>query len=208
MNDQATPENAFGAMFAAWRNLFDAQMAFSTQMVQSLTGVTPPSTGDILRSVRGRTTTNCCRVPPPCWMPQPLGECISHVGQCRTACVRLVVTNCDRVSRTIRVDSSDKKMTVTPPSLPLGPLERGTVTVCLDIPQDTAAGTRFESVVRVHGCKEYYLRWTVSIGTMGIDSCHEIAVDDCPDLVHHWYDHFYCARGCRTDRLTEQGGNG
>jgi hypothetical protein len=21
-------------------------------------------------------------------------------------------------------------------------------------------------------------------------------VEDCPDLLHHWYDHFYCNRPC------------
>ena len=24
----------------------------------------------------------------------------------------------------------------------------------------------------------------------------ELTVEDCPDLVHHWYDHFYCPRPC------------
>jgi hypothetical protein len=26
-----------------------------------------------------------------------------------------------------------------------------------------------------------------------------VEVEDCPDLIHHWYDHFYCDRPC-TDR--------
>jgi len=193
MNDRTTPENAFGAMFAAWRNLFDAQMTFGSQMVQSLTGVTLPSTGDMMRTLRGHTT-GCCHVPPPCWMPKPLGDCVSHVGQCKTACIRVVVSNEDRVTRTFSVESSNKQVTVTPASLSLGPLERGTISACVDIPQETAVGTRIETVLRIRGCKEYYLRWMVSVGTIGLDACHEIAVDDGPDLVHHWYDHFYCVR--------------
>jgi hypothetical protein len=199
MNDRRTPENAFGEMVAAWRNLFEAQVTMATQMVQSVTGMTLPGSGDIVRTLRGRTA-GCCHVPPPCWMPQPLGDCISHVGQCKTACVRLVVTNVDRVARKITVDSSNKAVTVSPASLSLDPLDRGTISVCIDIPQDSAVGTRIDTVVRIRGCKEYYLRWTVSVGTIGFDACHEVAVDDGPDLVHHWYDHFYCVRGCRDQR--------
>ena len=200
MSEQRTTENAFGSMLAAWRGLIDAQVAFGSQMMQSLTGITIPSPGDMMRTARARTGASCCRIPPPCWMPQPLGECTSHVGQCKSACIRLVVTNCDRVGRVVRIHSSNTAITVTPSSLSLGPLERGTISVCIDIPPDAANGTRFESVIRIHGCKEYYLRWAVSVGTIGVDSCHEIAIDDCPDLVHHWYDHFYCARGCWTDQ--------
>jgi hypothetical protein len=205
MNDRTTPEDAFGAMFSAWRNLVDAQVTLGTQMVRSFTGVTLPSTGDVVRTLRGRAS-GCCHVPPPCWMPQPLGDCISHVGQCKTACVRVVITNVDRVGRTITVDSSNKTVTVSPGSLTLGPLERGTISVCVDIPQDTAAGTRIETVIRIHGCKESYLRWTVSVGTLGLDACHEITVDDGPDHVHHWYDHFYCVRGCRDQRTPQPAG--
>jgi hypothetical protein len=25
-------------------------------------------------------------------------------------------------------------------------------------------------------------------------------VEDCPDLIHHWYDHFYCPRPCIEER--------
>jgi len=24
----------------------------------------------------------------------------------------------------------------------------------------------------------------------------DIEIEDCPDLIHHWYDHFYCPRPC------------
>jgi hypothetical protein len=131
-------------------------------------------------------------------MPRSLGECVSHVGQCKTACIRLVVTNCDRVRRTISVKAAGKsgEVKISPPSLDLGPMERGSVSVCMTILQDTPDGTQFDSLVWVQGCREYFLRWTVSVGTVGFDSCHEITVDDCPEWIHHWYDHFYCVRYC------------
>ena len=203
MSEQTTPENAFGAMFAAWKGLLDAQVAFGSQMMQSLTGVAMPNPADMLRTLRGRATAGCGHIPPPCWMPRLLGDCTSHVGQCKCACIRVAITNCDRVARVVTADSSNKAMTVTPSSLSLGPFERGTISICVDIPKETAVGTRYDSVIWIRGCREYVLRWSVSVGTIGVDSCHEVAVDDCPDLVHHWYDHFYCARGCRTNRLTQ-----
>ena len=162
-----------------------------------------PIRDDQMQKMSKRMSGSCCTIPAPCWMPQPLGECVSHVSQCKTACIELVVTNCDRV------DASDRR----------GRLRRrregcdghaGIETIpaflrkkskcCLDVPTDAKNGTEHDMVILVHGCRDYYLRWTVSIGTLGLDSCHQIAVDDCPDLVHHWYDHFYCGRGCNTSR--------
>jgi len=202
MNDQRTAESAVSAMLAAWKNLIDTQVALGSQLVQSMTGVALPTTGDFMRTIQARTTHKCCEIPPPCWMPQPLGDCTSHVGQCKTACIRLVITNRDRVARTITAESSDKTIKITPASLSLDPFARGTVSACIDIPQDAANGTQVQTVISLHGCRDYYLRWTVSVGTLGIDACHEIDVEDGPDLVHHWYDHFYCVRGCMTRTQT------
>jgi hypothetical protein len=204
-------DSQFEGVSAALMDLIKAEISLGSDFIKSVTGLDVPSLGDTLRSGRDRMTKSCCRIPPPCWMPQPLGDCISHVGQCRTACVRLVISNCDRVARTVTVEAVDKsgKVTVTPASLTLGPMERGSISVCLAVPQHAADGTRYETLIWVRGCKEHFLRWTVSVGTVGFDSCHEIAVDDCPDLLHHWYDHFYCARPCRTDgRIPPAGTHG
>jgi len=183
-------------------NLIDAQIALGSDLIRSLTGLDLPNPGDLLRLSQARLAP-ACRIPPPCWMPQPLGNCVSFVGQCRSACIRIVVTNCDRTRRTIAIDQSTKQghITISPGSLPLESMERATVSVSLDVPPDTPDGTRFENVIWVRGCKTHFVRWTVFVGRAGIDSCHELAVNDCPDYLHHWYDHFYCVRGCppRTD---------
>jgi hypothetical protein len=80
------------------------------------------------------------------------------------------------------------------------------VEVCIDIPADAPAGAKHKTIIWVDGCKLHYLIWHVSVGTVGFDSCHEVEVDDCPDYVHHWYDHFYCARPCFNQRSTDTAG--
>ena len=98
-------------------------------------------------------------------------------------------------------------MTVAPPSLDLGPQERGTISVCIAMPDHAKANDRMEALVWLRGCREYYFRWTISVGTLGLDSCHEVDVCDCPDYLHHWYDHFYCVRPCPTvGRIAGTGG--
>jgi hypothetical protein len=204
---------SLGGVPDALMQLLDAQLRLGADLFESLTGRAAPTLGDVARGARelgglaGGRAAGCapsrgaCAIPPPCWMPQPLGECTSHVSPCRTACVRLVVTNCDRVRRTIAVEAAGAgaaRVTVSPSSLALGPQERATVSACVAVPDDAKLGERIETLLWVRGCREHYLRWTVSVGTAGLSSCHEVEVCDCPDLLHHWYDHFYCARPCPT----------
>ncbi|MGN6193265.1 MAG: hypothetical protein ACTHM4_14145 [Rhodanobacteraceae bacterium] len=200
-----------GDLPAALMNLFNAQRRLGTDLFESLTGQPAPSVDDVSKLGRSlgfgvsscRPRTGCCAIPPPCWMPQSLGECASHVAKCNTACIRLVITNCDRAKRTITVQATGagaSRVTLSPPSVVLSPQGRATVTACVSVPDDAKNGDKVDTLLWVRGCKEYYLRWTVSVGTIGIDSCHEIEVCDCPDYLHHWYDHFYCARPCPQDR--------
>jgi hypothetical protein len=219
----ASTKGSLGDLPAAFMNLMNAQMKLSADLFESLTGQTLPTIGDLSQAGKKLTGAGdgcgtrggCCDIPPPCWMPRSLGSCTSHVTQCRTACVRFVITNCDRVKRTIAVQPSGAgadRVTVSPPTVALGPQERATVSACVSIPDDAKDGEKFETLLWVRGCKEYYFRWTVSVGTVGVDSCHEIEVCDCPDYVHHWYDHFYCVRPCpggsRTSGLSNAAGVG
>lgn len=196
MNDTAA-SGPLGNVPRAFLNLLNAQMKLGMDLLESVTGVSASRLAGSLQRSGRRLHAGCCDIPPPCWVPRPLGECVSHVCPCATACVRLVVTNCDATSRrVVRVEASGPHVKVDPPQLVLTPLERGTVQVCVAVPAEARQGDKIETLVRVRGCREHYLRWTVSVGTLGMDSCHEIEIDDCPDLVHHWYDHFYCHRSC------------
>jgi hypothetical protein len=154
-----------------------------------------------------------CQVPPPCWVPVRLDDLSEHVGPGDTAVVRLAVTNDGATSRTFEIAASDPLVVVKPTALTLGPLERGVAVLSLTVPA-TAAGDHVEQcVVSVRGCKQYNFRWTVSVSRRrdhrhhkrcGVlfrrhhdcDRALHMAVEDRPDYVHHWYDHFYCERPC------------
>jgi hypothetical protein len=154
---------------------------------------------DAMDAVRDRTrggfelprvgTCSSCDIPPPCWYPKAAGEVTSHVCEGGTATLRIRVTNCGPTARTIQVEG-EKEMKVDPPALQLGPMERGVVTVSLGVQSGQ------EHLIWIHGCHDHFIRWTVETAKRGSDSCHELEVEDCPDYLHHWYDHFYCLHPC------------
>jgi hypothetical protein len=148
-----------------------------------------------------------CEIPPACWLPECLGEVSSFVRPGGTASLRIRVTNCQPRPSTIQVTfgRSDFPGKVVPPSASLGPMERETFNVSFTAPADAAEGHKVESLVWVNGCNAHYLRWTIVVAECACDGCHEIEVKDCQDLVHHWYDHFYCQRQCFHTGRTNQG---
>lgn len=154
-----------------------------------------------------------CEVPLPCWVPVRLDDLSEHVSPGDTAVVRLAVTNDGATSRTFEIAASDPLVVVNPTALTLGPLERGVAVPSLTVPV-TAAGDHVEQcVVSVRGCKQYRFRWTVCVSGRRHHRHHkrcrvlfrrhhdpgralQVALEDRPDYVHHWYDHFYCERPC------------
>lgn len=138
-----------------------------------------------------------CEIPPPCWMPEQLGNLTSHVCPGATASVRLRITNCGMSSRdvTVTVGGPDSLLvTIDPPAIALLAFESGTATATVTAPDKI--GQQFHAQLWVHGCRDHLLRWTVDVSRHGCGCAHEIEIDDCPDLIHHWYDHFYCDRPC------------
>jgi hypothetical protein len=140
----------------------------------------------------------CCEIPPPCWMPKSLGDVKSYVCAGGTAVLRLRVENCGHTSRsfTIEAAGADKDaVKLSPGSLTLGPMERAVATATVAVGAEARRGQEREALVWVRGCHDHVVRWTVKVEG-GSESCHELDVADCPDYVHHWYDHFYCPRPC------------
>lgn len=138
-----------------------------------------------------------CEIPPPCWVPQPLGEFTTEACPGNSGVLRLTITNCGMAARTIKVKATNAAVTVAPASLTLGAMEEGLVVLSLDVPAAASKEQTQKSVVWIHGCKEYFLRWTVVVAASGATCCpSEVELEDCPDLIHHWYDHFYCQRPC------------
>lgn len=151
----------------------------------------------------GSSAACCCEIPPPCWLPKPLGDVTSNVCPGGKAIVRFRVTNCGIDKRTVEFEAEPKSgVTWSPTKLSLGSMERATASASVEVPAETGSGEERELLLWVRGCNDHYVRWTVRAASRGGDSCHEVEVDDCPDFVHHWYDHFYCNRPCmsRSDR--------
>ncbi len=142
---------------------------------------------------------NCCDIPPPCWMPQPLGAFATDTSQCGAASLDVTVTNGGPHPQTLTVEVTGTgagAVTMQPSSLTLPPLQRGSFTLTVNAPKSGVNATLVDVLVLIRGCRSYYLYWTVGPGNGGRCACHRIAVDDGPDLIHHWYDHFYCQRRC------------
>jgi hypothetical protein len=147
-----------------------------------------------------RRSCGCdCEIPPPCWMPQPLDPIRSRVCPGGKGVLRLTLTNCDMTPRTIAVSATDGAV-VAPATVTLGPMEQGLVVVTLEMPISALVGTTKTSVVWIKGCRLHCLRWT-AVAAGAVTGCTADAdVEDGPDLVHHWYDHFYCPRPCPEKR--------
>ncbi len=148
---------------------------------------------------------SCCRIPPPCWAPLCVGDVHSHVCPGGTATVRFQITNCGYREQAIHTSvvskPADTPYVKTDPSdITLTPMERGWLNVSFKIPDNDPLRLDHELLVWVRGCRNYYLRWTVSAAHRGADSCHQICIEDCMDPVHHWYDHFYCNHPCNASR--------
>lgn len=153
-----------------------------------------------LSSMKMPSLQSCgCKIPPPCWMPRSAGCVVSHVSPGSSATLRICVTNCGNTQRTISFDDAGKNIvTFNPTSLTLGPMEIGEVTATLAAQSGECENS---ALIWIRGCKEYYVRWTAKTVKRGAScSCHEISIDDCPDYIHHWYDHFYCPRPCAPQR--------
>ena len=176
----------------------------------SLLGSLGSSSAQILSGLLENTKTmgfsgrSCgCEIPPPCWEPQPAGEVTSHVCPGGTATIRIVVTNDSFAPRHIAFHATGDATGVvfSQSGLDLGPMERETVAVSLPIPATAKLGEERDVLVWIQGCQEHFLRWNVKVASGGVDACcHEVPVHDGPDLVHHWYDHFYCPRPCTHGR--------
>jgi len=152
---------------------------------------------DVLHRLRCTDPGCGCQIPDPCWMPRKLGERCSIACPGARASILLEVENCGASQRGYTVESNgdDDGITIKPAKFSLGPFERERVAVQIDVPKSVFA--RRELLLWVRGCNAHALRWTVKASPLPVGSgCCTVRVKDCPDLIHHWYDHFYCERAC------------
>lgn len=184
-------------------DLLDRQIALSRDVAGSLAGIARDMLGRMGAGRGSLLPASGCAIPEPCWMPRDLGERACRVQAGGEARIEFRITNADFRSRSFAVAATGPdaaRVRVEPASLTLGPKERGVVTVHFDTGQaegeKDCATTSHEALIWVLGCNRHYLRWTIAIGPRGAGCCDRVLVEDQPDYIHHWYDHFYCARPC------------
>jgi hypothetical protein len=183
------------------KSLLNAQLQLGTELI-NLAGGTQ-GIFDIWKNFKIPKIESCCEVPEPCWMPLSLGEvrCALQPGDSGTVC--LVVTNGDFRAHAYEFAATGRSsaaVSFSTASATLGPKERIAVTATFKMPEgsleDDCRCIGNEALIWVRGCRDHYLRWMVSEASSVTSCCREIEVDDDPDYVLHWYDHFYLPRPC------------
>lgn len=155
----------------------------------------------------GLQRSSCCDIPPPCWLPRNFGSYASRACPCGSALLRVRVTNCQPTSSTVSLrvdDGSGLAIKITPDSATLAPMERKWFTVAVTIPDDACPGHDYDLLVRAAGCNDHYARWSVRVADGTSGSCVQAELEDGPDYVHHWYDHFHCRRPCMSRQDNDQ----
>ncbi|MBV9248455.1 MAG: hypothetical protein JO227_04315 [Acetobacteraceae bacterium] len=147
---------------------------------------------------------SCCDIPDPCWMPHLAGEAHCCLAPGGSGEIRMTVTNTDRVPRSFSITAAGfgaPLVSFSATSIALGPKERTLVTATIAIPSSQAPQSApYDVVIWVRGCREHYLRWIVRITAESRTCCYEVDIDDEPNYIVHWYDHFYCPRPCPTSQ--------
>lgn len=160
--------------------------------------------GDLLRETVGELKAprmaGCCDIPEPCWMPADLGEIDCDLCPGAAGRLRLRVANDGFRPQAFTVVAAGVdagRVGIDAGDFTLGPKERRWVELRFDATLDKGVDkAELEALVWVLGCRNHYLRWTVTVGERGGRCDETVEVRDAPDYVHHWYDHFYCARSC------------
>jgi hypothetical protein len=182
---QADVNSGARALGDAIAGLLQAPARMAGALAGSLTGCGP----------RG------CEIPPPCWEPRPAGTCSLMLPPGSVARIRVHVMNCAWSRRVVGITAAGRLagwMKLEPTTQIAGPQETVTFVVSVRIPDTVPIGQMFSGPLLVRGCLDHFARIDVRIAECAVPACCDIVVKDCPDNIHHWYDHFYCPRPCRT----------
>jgi len=152
-----------------------------------------------------------CEIPPPCWEPRPAGRCQLDLPPGATATIRVHVTNCGWARQVVGITATGRLAGIVklePTTLIVEPQDQATFKVSVHLPDKVPAGEVLSGALLVRGCLDHFARVTVRVAECASATCCDIQVQDCPDHIHHWYDHFYCPRPCRNSLRTQVVSNG
>jgi hypothetical protein len=154
----------------------------------------------------GQRATPGCEIPPPCWEPRPAGTCCLMLAPGSVATVRIHVSNCGWDRHIVGITALGKIagwMKFEPTTMILGPQERAAFVVTLKVPDNIKPGLSLSGPILVRGCVDHFVRVDLTIAECAGVTCCDLAVRDCQDQIHHWYDHFYCPRPCRNPSIRD-----
>lgn len=189
------------ASLNAIAQMMEASLKAGMGVLQSLYGSAPGAISGLISYAPSQTGAGgccSCEIPPPCWMPLPLCEVVSYGKSGNAASITFVVTNESMATRTISFTTTTALpgLVFSATQLVLGPMERSTLEVTYTIPATLTSGPGTEILLWIHGCRLHFLRWTIKLGPVSADTNYEVCVEDGPETLHHWYDHFYCHKPC------------
>jgi hypothetical protein len=182
----STTARALGDVFAL---LIDAPVRMATALAGAATQVTAPG----------------CEIPPPCWQPRRAGTCRMTLAPGGSGTLRVHVQNCEWQRQVVGINATGKVaawLTLTPTMLVIEPQETATIVATVHVPVNVQPGARVTGVLLVRGCLDHAVRVEVGVAECTVCAVCDIAIQDCPDHIHHWYDHFYCPRPCRNQGRT------
>jgi hypothetical protein len=93
-------------------------------------------------------------------------------------------------------------LTFEPTTVVVGPQEQATIRVTARVPDRALAGHSVSGPLLIRGCNDYVAQLAIRVAECTRPPCCDLFVRDCPDHIHHWYDHFYCPRPCRHGQYT------
>jgi hypothetical protein len=197
-----------GGVGQTFRELIDAQIGLGGEVLKLLGKGTSGAISGLGGLGFPASRSSCCDMPDPCWMPQCGGEAHCRLAEGGTGVIRITLTNDDRVSHAYSLQAAGfgaGLVSFSTPNITLGPKERTVIIATFTMPTGQAApAVPYDVVVWVRGCREHYFRWIISTGHRGKACCHETAINDGPNNIVHWYDHFYCPRPCPTSTAPRQ----
>jgi hypothetical protein len=170
----------------------------------------PAKVAAVLAETLAKRVSGGCEIPAPCWEPQHAGTCTLCIAPGGTATLRVIVSNCGWSRQVVMITALGKIaswLSFYPTSIVMEPMERNLMLVKIQAPDQASIGASQVVPIIIRGCRDHYIRLEVTIADCAnVTQCCDMLVEDCPDHVHHWSDHFYCARPCRSVRDPAGGG--
>lgn len=163
--------------------------------------IAPAQIAAALAELATRRVTSPCEIPPPCWEPRRLGKCTLVLPPDTTGTIRLHISNCNWQRQVVVLGATGPLATLAtlvPSTRVVEMQSEALMGVRIHIPAEVKPGRVISGGILVRGCLNHFLRVEVRVAECAVDTCCDVTVKDCQDQVHHWYDHFYCARPCHT----------